>query len=179
MSKFTEEQRELINQTRSQIVELNKQQNKLYYDLLRDLNINIYAEDWMFDYIYNESGSIEEIEKQNIRLQQAQERILKQKKRRQENVGIITREIQDRQKRLTDLESIPAFTEYSDAEIRAFVENQFPPDALSILDNLARLTPEARKEIVEFVVLKFKAVTLNTIIDEPGAVDDRYNQLGI
>jgi hypothetical protein len=63
MSKFTEEQRELINQTRSQIVELNKQQNKLYYDLLRDLNINIYAEDWMFDYIYNESGSIEEIEK--------------------------------------------------------------------------------------------------------------------
>lgn len=63
MSKFTEEQRELINQTRSQIVELNKQQNKLYDDLLRDLNINIYAEDWMFDYIYNESGSIEEIEK--------------------------------------------------------------------------------------------------------------------
>ena len=66
MSKFTEEQRELINQTRSQIVELNKQQNKLYYDLLRDLNINIYAEDWMFDYIYNESGSIEEIEKRGI-----------------------------------------------------------------------------------------------------------------
>ena len=29
MSKFTEEQRELINQTRSQIVELNKQQNHL------------------------------------------------------------------------------------------------------------------------------------------------------
>lgn len=118
----------------------------------------------------------EEIEK---RLRREQERILKQKKRRQENVGIITREIQDRQKRLTGLESIPAFTEYTDEQIRAFVENQFPPDALSILDNIARLTPEARKEIVEFVVLKFKAVTLNTIINEPGAVDDRYNQLGI
>ena len=63
MSKFTEQQRELIDKTRSQIVELNKQQNKLYNDLLKDLNINIYAEDWMFDYIYNESGSIEEIEK--------------------------------------------------------------------------------------------------------------------
>lgn len=63
MSKFTEQQRELIDETRSQIVELNKQQNKLYNDLLKDLNINIYAEDWMFDYIYNESGSIEEIEK--------------------------------------------------------------------------------------------------------------------
>ena len=27
-----------------------------------DQNISIYAEDWMFDYIYNESGSIDDIE---------------------------------------------------------------------------------------------------------------------
>ena len=121
----------------------------------------------------------EEIEKQNISLRQEQERIFKQKKIRQENVEIITRGIQDRQERLVGVESIPAFTEYSYKQIQDFVKKQFPPDTLSILDNLSRLTLEARKEIVEFIVLKFKAVTLNTIVALPGAIDDRYNQLGI
>lgn len=113
----------------------------------------------------------EEIEKQNI--------TSKQKKRREESVTDITKRIQDRAKDLKDVESIPVFTGYSDADIQKFVEKQFPRDALSILDNFATLTPEAQNEIVEFIVLKCKAVTLNTIIDVPGAIDDRYNELGI
>jgi hypothetical protein len=115
----------------------------------------------------------EEIEKQ---------RTLKQKKRRQENVGTILSGIKAREKELAakrKVESIPVFTEYNDAQIRAFIEQQFPPDALPVLDNLAKLTPAAIQELVEFVVLKFKAVTLNTIIDQPGSVDDTYNQHGI
>lgn len=60
--KFTPEQRELINKTRSEIRDLNEKQNSLYQDLLKQLDLNIYVEDWMFDYIYNEFGSIEDIE---------------------------------------------------------------------------------------------------------------------
>jgi len=39
---------------------------KLYDDLIKELNISFYAEDWVFDYIYNECGSIEEIEGENV-----------------------------------------------------------------------------------------------------------------
>ena len=31
-------------------------------EIIEELNINIYAEDWMFDYIYNEAGTIDDIE---------------------------------------------------------------------------------------------------------------------
>jgi len=61
--KFTTEQYEYINKTRDSILELNNQQNKLYDDLIKNLNIPFHAEDWMFDYIYNEYGTIEDIEK--------------------------------------------------------------------------------------------------------------------
>jgi hypothetical protein len=60
--KFTSQQRELICKTRDEIRDLNEKQNKLYDNLLKELNISIYAEDWLFDYIYNEYGSIEELE---------------------------------------------------------------------------------------------------------------------
>ena len=62
MKKFTPQQRELIESSRVKIRDLNEQQNKLYNDLLKELNLSIYVEDWMFDYIYNEFGTIEEIE---------------------------------------------------------------------------------------------------------------------
>ena len=62
MKKFTPQQRELIESSRVKIRNLNEQQNKLYHDLLKELNLSIYVEDWMFDYIYNEFGTIEEIE---------------------------------------------------------------------------------------------------------------------
>ena len=61
--KFTTEQYEYINKTRDSILELNKQQHKLYDDLIKNLNIPFHAEDWMFDYIYNEYGTIDDIEK--------------------------------------------------------------------------------------------------------------------
>lgn len=60
--KFTIEQREYINKIRDSILELNKQQHKLYDDLIKSLDIPFHAEDWMFDYIYNEYGAIEDIE---------------------------------------------------------------------------------------------------------------------
>ena len=60
--KFTAEQYELICKTRDEIRSLNDKQHTLYDDLLKNLNISIYAEDWMFDYIYNDSGSIDNIE---------------------------------------------------------------------------------------------------------------------
>ena len=60
--KFTTEQYNLICQTRDEIRALNDKQHTLYNNLLKELNISIYAEDWMFDYIYNESGSIDDIE---------------------------------------------------------------------------------------------------------------------
>lgn len=60
--KFTSQQHELICKTRDEIRNLNEKQNKLYNNLLKELNISIYAEDWLFDYIYNEYGSIEELE---------------------------------------------------------------------------------------------------------------------
>lgn len=60
--KFTPQQYELICKTRDEIRLLNDKQHTLYNNLLKELNISIYAEDWMFDYIYNESGSIDDIE---------------------------------------------------------------------------------------------------------------------
>ena len=75
--------------------------------------------------------------------------------------------------------SIPVFQDYTPEQIRDFILTQFPPDVISVLDNFERLSPEDKKEILDFIILKFKAVTLNTPTDAPGAVDDVYNKLGI
>jgi hypothetical protein len=60
--KFTPQQIELLIKTRDEIRHLTEKQHKLYDDLVKELNVTIYAEDWLFDYIYNECGSIEELE---------------------------------------------------------------------------------------------------------------------
>ena len=60
--KFTSQQIDLLIKTRDEIRDLSAKQNKIYDDLIKELNISFYAEDWVFDYIYNECGSIEEIE---------------------------------------------------------------------------------------------------------------------
>ena len=60
--KFTPQQYELICKTRDEIRDLNAKQHALYDNLTKELNITIYAEDWLFDYIYNEYGTIEDIE---------------------------------------------------------------------------------------------------------------------
>ncbi len=60
--KFTPQQIELLIKTRDEIRDLTEKQHKLYDNLVKELNVTIYAEDWLFDYIYNECGSIEELE---------------------------------------------------------------------------------------------------------------------
>ena len=60
--KFTSEQRKLIKETRKKISELEDQQTLLYNDLLKQLNMNTEAEEWMFDYIYNSFGDLKRIE---------------------------------------------------------------------------------------------------------------------
>jgi len=61
--KFTDEQRELIKETRSKIQKLENEQAVLYSNLLKGINVNEKAEDWLFDYVYNSFGSIKNIEK--------------------------------------------------------------------------------------------------------------------
>lgn len=60
--KFTPQQIELLIKTRDEIRDLTEKQHKLYDDLVKELNVTIYAEDWLFDYIYNEYGSIEDLQ---------------------------------------------------------------------------------------------------------------------
>lgn len=63
--KFTSEQRNLIKETRSKIKKLQDEQSDLYNNLLENLNIKEIAEEWMFDYIFNDYGSIKNIEDKN------------------------------------------------------------------------------------------------------------------
>lgn len=60
--KFTTDQYKYIIKTRDKIRELNMQETKLYDELIKTLDIPFHAEDWMFDYIYNEYGTIDDIE---------------------------------------------------------------------------------------------------------------------
>ncbi|MFY7814337.1 MAG: hypothetical protein ACOVRK_04005 [Chryseobacterium taeanense] len=63
--KFTSEQRNLIKETRSKIKKLQEDQSDIYSDLLEKLNMNEQAEEWMFDYIFNDYGTIKNIEDKN------------------------------------------------------------------------------------------------------------------
>jgi sugar-specific transcriptional regulator TrmB len=60
--KFTPEQRYLIKETRTKIQKLKKEQTALYSNLLSELNMSERAEDWIFDYVYNNYGTIKKIE---------------------------------------------------------------------------------------------------------------------
>jgi sugar-specific transcriptional regulator TrmB len=60
--KFTDEQRELIKETRRKINKLKDEQTSLYSNLLSQLDMSERAEDWIFDYIYNNYGTIKKIE---------------------------------------------------------------------------------------------------------------------
>ena len=60
--KFTPQQRELIKGTRNKINELKDEQTALYSNLLSELNMSERAEDWIFDYVYNDYGTIKKIE---------------------------------------------------------------------------------------------------------------------
>ena len=60
--KFTPEQRELIKETRTKINKMQIEQNELYTNLLSKLNLSERSEDWIFDYIFNQYGTIKNIE---------------------------------------------------------------------------------------------------------------------
>jgi hypothetical protein len=60
--KFTTQQRELIKDTRNKINKLKIEQTDLYSNLLSQLNMSERAEDWIFDYVYNNYGTIKKIE---------------------------------------------------------------------------------------------------------------------
>ncbi len=60
--KFTPEQRKLIKETRNKIKNMQVEQNKLFSNLLEELNMDQNAEDWLFDYIYNSFGTIKKLE---------------------------------------------------------------------------------------------------------------------
>ena len=60
--KFTPEQRELIKETRTKINKMQIEQNELYTNLLSKLNLSERSEDWIFDYIFNQYGTIKSIE---------------------------------------------------------------------------------------------------------------------
>ena len=60
--KFTPEQRELIKETRTKINKMQVEQNELYSNLLSKLNLSERSEDWIFDYIFNQYGTIKNIE---------------------------------------------------------------------------------------------------------------------
>jgi hypothetical protein len=60
--KFTPQQIELLIKTRDEIRDLTEKQHKSYDILIKELNVPFHAEDWLFDYIYNEFGSIEDLE---------------------------------------------------------------------------------------------------------------------
>jgi hypothetical protein len=60
--KFTPEQRNLIKETRRKIQKLEDEQTALYSNLLSQLDMPERAEDWIFDYVYNNYGTIKKIE---------------------------------------------------------------------------------------------------------------------
>ena len=63
--KFTPEQRAFIEETRDKINKLEVEQANLYRNLLDQLNMTRQSEEWMFDYVYNFYGSIEDVEERN------------------------------------------------------------------------------------------------------------------
>ena len=60
--KFTSEERDLIKETRAKISKMQIEQNELYTNLLSELNLSERSEDWIFDYIFNQYGTIKNIE---------------------------------------------------------------------------------------------------------------------
>jgi len=63
--KFTSDQAAFIRYTRARIKNLENQQTELYNDLLDEIKVNEQAEEWLFDYVYNNFGSIKKIESLN------------------------------------------------------------------------------------------------------------------
>ena len=68
--KFTSEQRELIKETRDKIHKMQVEQSWLYTNLLSKLNLSERSEDWIFDYVFNQQGTIKSIESKSSKKSQ-------------------------------------------------------------------------------------------------------------
>ena len=68
--KFTSEQRELIKETRDKINKMQVEQSWLYTNLLSKLNLSERSEDWIFDYVFNQQGTIKSIESKSSKKSQ-------------------------------------------------------------------------------------------------------------
>ena len=65
--KFTSEDRDLFIVTRAKISKMQIEQNELYTNLLSELNLKERSEDWIFDYVFNQYGTIKDIESKSSR----------------------------------------------------------------------------------------------------------------
>jgi len=68
--KFTSEERDLIKETRAKISKMQIEQNELYTNLLSELNLSERSEDWIFDYVFNQYGTIKSIESKSSKKSQ-------------------------------------------------------------------------------------------------------------
>ena len=110
----------------------------------------------------------EEAEKERIRsMSQDIEEIKGQK--RNENLHKLLSIIREKKK----------LYDYDDKQVLDFIVEQFPPDAITILDTLESFNTHALDKIAEFIILKNESIMVNSILDNPGPTDNKYNQLGI
>lgn len=65
MLKFTTEQKGLIAKAKKRIGDYENKQSKVYEDLIKALDLELESdpEVFLFDYIYNDLGELEDIEK--------------------------------------------------------------------------------------------------------------------
>jgi len=63
MREFSKEERGFIEKTKKQIADLAKEQERIYAILVKDLKIKKEPEEWLFDYVFSDIGSIEDVEK--------------------------------------------------------------------------------------------------------------------
>lgn len=65
MPKLTAEQKGLIAKAKKRINDYETKQSKVYEDLIKDLDFELESDPEMvlFDYIYNDLGDVEDIEK--------------------------------------------------------------------------------------------------------------------
>ena len=74
---------------------------------------------------------------------------------------------------------IPIFEGVDENGIARFIEQEIPPDAISVLDTLVTLSDGSAEEIADFVILKFKSLMTNSHKNNPRLGTLRYNPIGI
>ncbi|MEI6470050.1 MAG: hypothetical protein WCO72_11315, partial [Betaproteobacteria bacterium] len=75
---------------------------------------------------------------------------------------------------------IPIFEGVDGLGIARFIEQEIPPDAISVLDTLETLSRRSAEEIADFVILKFKSLMINSPENNPHfGTTLRYNPIGI